>query len=280
MKLLTERCPTPVRTLIVLAGLMLASTLPAQTPLKQAYISSDIQSKVFEDASQSTVINAGDSSIFSWDAAGTNSAFAVWPDTPAVKPLDLSGLNFNPRMYAVDVAIALDGVLIEPSDVFFVDGTLTSPTIIFDGSANALPAGVNIDAVTVDPDTGDVVLSFDRSVGGSPLFRRGDLVRWTGSVYEIYFQASMLSPRADINGAHILESGNILMTFESGLSVPGESGTFYVRDDEVVEYDADAGWFYPAAVDFNVHPSWTRAGFDALAAVEGGDAIFSDRFED
>lgn len=260
--------------------LCIAPSLFAQTPLEQVFISSDIQSRIYEDASQTVTINANDNSTFVWNASGTNNAVGEFHSPPATDPVDIAGYNRFPRWFAIDISLVIDGVLIQPGDVVQVNASLTDPVIVFDGSANALPAGVNIDAVTIDPATGDIVLSFDRSVGGSPLFRRADLVRWTGSVYELYFQGSMLPVHADINGAHILDSGNILMTFQSGIMVPGTGGSFYVRNDQVVEYDPDTELFSMTAVDLNSHPSWRRAGFDALAAVEAGDGLFADRFED
>lgn len=277
-----HRPPTQALAIPLLASLLLClpPALAAQTPLQSVFFSSDTQARLYEDATQTSTFNANDNSVFIWNASGTNNAIAEFSDPPATDPVDVVGYNRSPRLFAIDISLEIDGVLVRPGDVVQVGGTLTNPVIVFDGRANALPPGVHVDAVTIDPATGDIVLSFDRSVGISPLFRRADLVRWTGSVYEPYFQASMLPARADINGAHILDSGNILMTFQSGIMVPGAGGPFYVRDDEVVEYDPDSGQFMMTAANINAHPSWQRVGVDALAAIEAGDSIFADRFED
>jgi outer membrane protein assembly factor BamB len=272
--------PTTPWLLIPLLALFMQG-VAAQSPLLSVYVSSDIDTRTYVDDAEIGTWVGTDKHLFIWKASSDNDQEAPFFDEPATEGMDIVGYHREPRLYVIDTATNLGGTLVRASDVASDGGVLSDPTILFDGRANALPAGVNIDAVTIDPDTGDLVLSFDRSVGASPLFRRADLVRWNGSVYQHYFQGTMLPVAADINGAHILDSGNILMTFESGIMVPGSGGSFYVRDDQVVEFDPDTGLFVlQSAVDLNTHPAWRRAGFDALAAIEGGDFIFADRFED
>lgn len=271
--------PTTPWLLIPLLALLMQG-VAAQSPLLSVYVSSDIDSRTYEDDSEIGTWVGTDKHLFIWKASGSNEQEAPFFAEPATEGMDITGYNREPRLYVIDTATNLDGTLVRASDVASDGGVLSNPTILFDGRANALPAGVNIDAVTIDPGSGDLVLSFDRSVGSSPFFRRADLVRWNGSTYQHYFQATMLPVTADVNGAHILGSGNILMTFESGIMVPGSGGSFYVRDDQVVEYDPDSGLFVQTQVDLDAHPAWRRAGFDALAAIEGGDFIFADRFED
>lgn len=252
----------------------------AQSPLLSVYVSSDVQSRAYQDGSETGAWAGTDKHLFIWKASGPNEQEAPYLIGPTTDGMDITGYHREPRLYVIDTASNLDGTLVRASDVASDGNVLSDPTILFDGRANALPAGVNIDAVTIDPGSGDLVLSFDRSVGSSPFFRRADLVRWNGSTYQHYFQGTMLPVSADINGAHILDSGNILMTFESGIMVPGSGGSLYVHDDQVVEYDPGNGLFVQTQVDLDAHPAWRRAGFDALAAVEGGDLIFADRFED
>jgi hypothetical protein len=268
------RAGTPVLRAALLCWLLCGQSL-AQTPLETAYVSSDIPTRVYQDASETTTVIGDDDTIFTWSAT-ENNAFGVFSGETGDR-VDVVGFHLSPRRYAVETSIEIDGVLIQPGDVFSVNSTLTNPVIVFDAADNALPAGVKVDAITVDPVSGNLVLSFDRTVSD---YRRADLVRWNGSVYSLYFQGTMLPVAADINGAHILDSGNILMTFESGIAVPGSGGSFYVRDDQVVEFDPDTNLFSMTSIDLNAHPSWRRAGLDALWAAEAGDPIFADRFED
>lgn len=282
----SPRRPSGALTGASLAGILLpllllaAPALEAQTALSRVEVSAGTHSRIYEDASETVSAIGSDRDLFVWDTSGPDLTVSTFLSGPENNGVDLTGYHRNQNLFVIDTARNIDGTLVRASDVYTT--TPGSPPIRFDGRANALPAGVNLDAVTIDPASGDLVFSFDRSVGASPLFRRADLVRWNGSVYSHFFQGTMLPPAADINGAHILDSGNILMTFESGITVPGSGGSFYVRDDQVVEFDTGTGLFAMTAVDLQNHPSWQRAGMDALWAVEGGDVdvIFADRFED
>jgi len=269
--------PALDRTPLVFAllGLFFVATAQGQTPLDRAETSADVGSVIYEDASQTTGAYGTDRSLFVWNASGLDLTISTFLSDAANNGVDIVGYDRDENLFVIDTARVINGALVRPADVFTT--TPGAPTVRFDGRANALPAGVKIDAVTVDPASGDLVLSFDRTVSD---YRRSDLVRWNGSVYSLFFQGTMLPIAADINGAHILDSGNILMTFESGITVPGSGGSFYVRDDQVVEFDPGTNLFSMTAINLNAHPSWRRAGLDALWASEAGDQIFADRFED
>jgi hypothetical protein len=256
------------------------SPLHAQTPLRTVYVSSDVFARAYKDETQIGQWAGTDKHIFIWNASGENDQESGFFNNPTMDATDVTGYHREPRRYVLDTARNIDGVLVRPGDVAAVTSFLSDPTIVFDGRANGVPDGVRIDAVSIDPDSGDLVLSFDRSFAAGALFRKGDLVRWNGSSFQHFFQGDGLPDAADINGAHVLDSGGILMTFESGTTVPGQGGPLYVSDDEVVEYDPDNDWFVTTAVDLNEHPDWVRAGFDALAAIEGGDVLFADRFQE
>jgi hypothetical protein len=72
-------------------------------------------------------------------------------------------------LLSFDVAVTLEGTLVEPEDIVeWIDGGPPTATLFFDGSAQGVPAGLNLDAASyLGGDT--LLLSFDTSasVGGA-----------------------------------------------------------------------------------------------------------------
>jgi hypothetical protein len=94
----------------------------------------------------------------------------------------------------------------------------------FDGALAGLAPGVNVDAVFLDGgDDGDLVMSFDvpTTVGGQT-FAPADLVRFDGSSFSVYFDASATSPPvpASINVTGADTWGSLtLLTFDAPVTL-------------------------------------------------------------
>jgi hypothetical protein len=83
--------------------------------------------------------------------------------------VDAVSVTGSGLLLSFDVAVTLEGTLVEPEDlVEWTDGGPPTATLFFDGSAQGVPAGVNLDAASyLGGDT--LLLSFDTSatVGGA-----------------------------------------------------------------------------------------------------------------
>ncbi len=164
--------------------------------------------------------------------AGTYTATTTLPVNTFVTALH--EMDSGDRLFAVDAPTNLGGTVFEPRDVIRFDGAVYS--LFFDGAANGVPAGTSVDAVfLLGGDTGDPVLSFDvpTSVGGT-WYLAGDLVRFTGAVASLHFDAAAAGLPAGTNVIGADESAaGVALTFD----VPTKlGGTFYLPG-QLVEWD-------------------------------------------
>ena len=96
----------------------------------------------------------------------------------------------------------LDG---DGEGVFLYDGA--NYTMHFDGSVNAVPPGVNVDAIfLLIDDFGDLILSFDvPTTIGPSTYEPSDLVRYAGGGFNVYVGPSGVPPNIaaadDVTGA-------------------------------------------------------------------------------
>jgi hypothetical protein len=165
-------------------------------------------------------------------------------------------------LFSLDTAASIGGVAIGPADVVHWDLATQTPAIL---PAGLLPDGVDVDAVTRDGS--DLLLSFDVSVGpAGVVFADEDLVRWDGASFSLAFDgsASGIDPALDLNAAHRLTNGNLLLSFDGAGTVGGVS----FADEDVLELSPGGSTWELAFEVALVHPGWAAADLVALSARE------------
>lgn len=269
--------------LLSIALIAASTTGLAQTPLEQVLLSSDIHAQLV--AGDGTLVTGSDQAVFDFDpATGNSGIFAELSVDDASLDLDAFGFDQEGAMFSVDTATTLAGMDVRPRDVLEEEGT--GLVFAFVGGDNGIPADASVDAVTRDPASGDLLLSFDRNftLPGSLLARPADVFRFDGSGFSSAFDGSMVPANANLDAVHLLGNGNMLMSFDIDVVLPGSSGSIHAADDDIVEYDPGTGSFKPIGFRLrDIDDSWQAAGVDAIWAedINGGedDQIFADRFE-
>jgi hypothetical protein len=172
------------------------------------------------------------------------------------------------QLFSFNIALKLPGgITARPGDVVRLEGT--TYTLEFDASTNGIPPGVMTDAVSMIDN--DLLLSFDttvtlnQSTPNELTVDDEDLVRFDGSTFAMFFDGSAAGvPTAlDLDGAHYLENGHLLLAFDGSGTVAGV--TFNPND--VLEYDPVNGT-WELAYDGSVRqPGWRAGTIGALYAV-------------
>jgi hypothetical protein len=142
------------------------------------------------------------------------------------------------QLYSLDTTAELGGGLTAgPADVVRYDGV--TDTLEFDASAEGIPDGVIVDAVSVHG-SGDLLLSFDTTVdlGGGVTAQDEDLVRFDGgSTYTVFFDGSAENVPAglDLDGADYRASdGHLFLSFDAS----GSLGGVDFDDEDILEFDS------------------------------------------
>jgi len=167
------------------------------------------------------------------------------------------------QLFSLDKEIALSSVVAQPEDVVGHDGT--SHTLTFDGSAEGIPHGVSVDAVSVDD--GDLLLSFDLTVTiGDDTFDKEDLVRFDGAGFTLVFDGSSAGVAQGLNldAAHHLAEDRIALSFDGNGLLPG----VIFADEDVLEHDVSSGNWEITYFGSEEHATWSEANLDAVALPE------------
>lgn len=171
-------------------------------------------------------------------------------------------------LLALDTTVDLGGLVARRGDVVRWNGQAYS--IVFDASAEGVPANAVVDAVSLAP--GGYLLSFDTTVdlGSGIVTHDEDLVRWsstTGAFTIALSGASIGIPRAlDVDGAQDLGGGAFLLSFDTAGTALGV--TF--DDDDVLRLQGGV-----LTVEFDgsaAHAGWGAADLDAVMVPEPGVA--------
>jgi hypothetical protein len=200
---------------------------------------------------------------------------AALPTNAEIAGLELS-TNSAPRL-ALDVTTPLPGLPVaspaEPRDVVRWDPNTSSYALDFDGSANGVPAGVRIDAVSLNA-ANDLLLSFDTTVSlpGLGIVDDEDLVRFAGGIYTLVFDGSANGVAAglDLDAASrpALGSNLLLLSFDGS----GNVGAVGFDDEDTLLFDPGSGaWAMFADASLSDPADWPRA--DASALPEPGAAV-------
>jgi hypothetical protein len=180
---------------------------------------------------------------------------------PAIEVTAYRDDGVNGVLFSVDAPVSLPGgVIAGPEDVVRLNGGVF--TLAFDGSANGVPSGVHVDAVTREPG-GNLVLSFDTTVllNGITL-EDEDLARFDGVVFTLALDASAMGiDRAlDTDGAQSGGPGVWAVSFDTDGSVGGV--TF--ADEDVVKVNTSGPTFALLYDGSAVHPELRGADLHAL----------------
>ena len=174
------------------------------------------------------------------------------------------------KLMSFDTTVALSGrVVARPGDVVAWDGSVHS--IVFDATAEGLPAGVRVDAVSLAADDG-LLLSFDTDVSlpGGLTVADEDLVRWDGRRFRLAFDGSAagVDRALDLDAAQDLGGDHFLMSFDTA----GSIGRLVFQDEDVLRY-ADGVW--SLEVDGSaLDADWVAADLVAVQVPEpGGIAV-------
>jgi len=143
-----------------------------------------------------------------------------------------------------------------PADVFR-DGGIK----VLDAAAEGVADGANVDAVSREPGSCDLIVSFDATVKlDDAEYRPFDLVRFDGVAFSL-FRAGPGS--GNIDAVHVLDTGSVLASFAAPTP---DLGIDFADEDVVEQAEAGGAWqlaFEPAVID----ASWDPADTDALYAI-------------
>jgi hypothetical protein len=187
--------------------------------------------------------------------AGVYGSVLVLPAGTAIDALHRT--DVGTWLISVESPALLGEILALPSDVLEIHDPPGEYSKRFDGAANGVPPGANVDAIFLD---GDLILSFDAPTTlAGQTFEPADLVRFAGGSFTLYFDASAvvppIPPMTNVTGAD--KQGNLtLLTFD----VPTALGGYDFRPGHVTSWDG--AFFLP----FYADPAWPAgAVLQALA---------------
>ena len=252
---------------------MTALPVKAQLSFEEFWLSSDITVRVPLTGDTATVV-ANDDSIITLFPDGSGDAFVA---ISGLDGTDIDAYDRFPTSYSINVTREINGALIRPGDVFFASGS-NAPFIFFDAEAAGIPEGINLDAITQNPDTGDLAVSFDRifedpTIG---IVKPSDLIEVVdGQLHSLAFDGSLIPDGVNIDAAHWLTEDAMLLSFDVDVELPGGPGTLVFRDDDIVLADLVSNSFDRVlSLADDSHPSWIAADLDALwaeLAPQGGE---------
>jgi hypothetical protein len=185
------------------------------------------------------------------------------PGIPQSADLDAYHRLIDDDLFSLDTTVTLPGGLTAgPEDVVRWDGAAYS--LEFDGSANGIPSGARVDAVSVEGLSGDLILSFDISVDlGGLTADDEDLVAFDGLSFSSFFDASAagVPGSLDLDAVHHIDAnGNLAVSFDTSAMVGGI--TF--DDEDVLEYDV-GGDSWELVFDGSAeHADWEPADLDSV----------------
>lgn len=253
----------PIHVLIlVCAWLLLTAGVDAQTSteLQQAQFSGDINHAL--PATGGGTLISDDDTIIMFDlttgtAEGTGFLAGLdGADVDAYHDTD----SCSARVFSLDTTAEVNGTVMRPADVFDSAGAK-----VLDAQAEGIADGVNVDAVSFDPATCDLVFSVDiQAELGGTVFAPDDLIAWNSINGFSLFLAGNLG--ADIDALHLLNLENRVL-FSTAVDVTLDGSLF--QDEDIIEMIPDgAGRFFE--LSFSPSPfdlSWEPAGVDALWAL-------------
>lgn len=244
---------------LLVAGVMtglgaLSGTASAQPDpgavLEEVRLSGDIHARLPATGGGDAV--AADEAIFTFDPdAGT--AESTLP-LGTLDAADLDGHDLD--RFSLDVWTTIEGIAMHPADVFDAAGNH-----VLDARSAGIPAHVNVDAVSREPASGDLVFSIDStaSIGGNA-YGPADLIRWDGSAFSPHATGLLAAP-VDIDALHLAADGTVFVSLAATTMLEGQ-----VIDPESVVHAGLAGdsLIDPQVVFTPPDASWDATDLDAL----------------
>ncbi len=180
----------------------------------------------------------------------------------------LTGYHFisaTQQWYAFDNPVVLGAISFNPQDVAQLSGGTWSH--VLNGTTEAIPNGVQVDAVARDPATGDLLLSFNTTVTlDTVTFDPRDIARYSGGTFSMYRQLSTLVPAGlHLSGLDVLPAGRLLLAFDGS----GSLGGILFDDEDILEYDPNSGIWemnYDGSLQDTDWPPAQMEAFSAQAA--------------
>jgi hypothetical protein len=222
-----------MRNLIALTLMALAASLPAQDVALSLDSTTSTGGTTYAD--QEVLARTG-ASAFVMDITGLTTALPANADIDALDYITPTNVYFS-----LDAPTVLTGPgLVEDEDIVNWDGA--SFTLAWDGSANGLPPGADIDALNVD---GEGPLAFRFSLDapavltGPGLVQDEDLVTWNGSAFTgIVFPGSLAGVPANLDLDAFNDRGGVewVISFDGPGTIDGVS----FDDEDLVVFNVGA----------------------------------------
>jgi hypothetical protein len=247
---------------LVTLGLSIAHSetgwLEAATPLHEVNVSPDITA-VFGG------VTFVDHDVFTDDLIGPVMGVSVGSLPEAADIVGYHRFAGGDQLFSLQTRADLGaGVVAQPGDVVRYDGSTYS--LEFDASAQGVPAGVGVDALSMVG--GDLVLSFDVTLDlGGTIVEDEDLVRFDGFSFSLYFDGSAAGVEAglDLDAVHLLGKARLLLSFDTTGSISGID----FDDEDLLEHNLSAGTWELSYDGSKHHAGWRAADLDAVQAVIG-----------
>lgn len=189
----------------------------------------------------------------------TQEPLGALPENAGLTGYDV--LGNGDRLFTLDTTVELGGTTFTPADVVRFDGI--TYTAEFDGSAEGIPDGVRVDALSVES-SGDLLLSFDTTVdlGGGVVAADEDLAQFDGATFTLLFDGSAegISEALDLDGASADISGLLSLSFDGSGSVGGVD----FDDEDILAFDSSGSVWTMAFEGEVAHPSLAAADIDAV----------------
>lgn len=144
----------------------------------------------------------------------------------------MHGLPNGDVLFSVESAILLGGTLYRANDIIRFDGSNWSKEL--NGSAEGIPDGVNIDAVSMSNDKLVISIDTDAQMDGVT-FDDSDIISFDGNKFEMFWDASGfgIEIAADMDALHINVKGDALVSFEGSGSIGGVN----YDDEDLLGFD-------------------------------------------
>jgi hypothetical protein len=167
------------------------------------------------------------------------------------------------QIFSVNVPVSLGGTLYGPGDVVRWNGSSFASHV--SAAAQGIPDGVVVDATTQGASA--TIISLDQTVDlGGTVVHPADLVELAGSPTVVFDGSAAGVPTgANLDAAHRLPSGNLLVSFDVPLSLGGT----LVMPEDVAEWN---GSTWELAIDGSaIDAAWARSNRTGLYAVTLAD---------
>lgn len=228
----------------------------AATTLDEIHLSSDIHATLPATGGGTLVVSDDAISVYllaSGQADGFNFVGTLdASDVDAYHAADTCG----PALFSVNSTAEITGTVMRPADVFRDNGVK-----VLDAASEGVADSVNLNAVSREPESCDLVVSFDVTVQlDGTVFRPADLIRFAGGSFSLFREGP---DSGNLDGLHVLDTGSVLASFTA--PVPN-LGIAFADQDVIEQVEAGGDWvlnFDPASVD----ASWEPADTDALYVV-------------